>query len=72
MINYINWRTPSVKNRCKGASLLDNARVLFIFRCSKNWQKKSVHHHLLQRKMKSTLDSVPLQRFGLSAGYNCT
>ena len=23
------------------------AKVLFIFRCSKNWQKKSVHHHLL-------------------------
>ena len=22
-------------------------KVLFIFRCSKNWQKKSVHHHLL-------------------------
>ena len=24
-----------------------NTKVLFIFRCSKNWQKKSVHHHLL-------------------------
>ena len=46
-------------------------KVLFIFRCSKNWQKKSVHHHLLtndgaqffwqfllQRKMKSTLISL--------------
>ena len=24
-----------------------STKVLFIFRCSKNWQKKSVHHHLL-------------------------
>ena len=23
-----------------------SSKVLFIFRCSKNWQKKSVHHHL--------------------------
>ena len=24
-----------------------STKVLFIFRCSKNWQKKSMHHHLL-------------------------
>ena len=44
--------------------MVSGTKVLFMYRCSKNWQKKSVFNHLLticqfllQRYMKSTLVS---------------
>ena len=35
-----------------GSARFSTSKVLFIFRCSKNWQKKSVHHHLLANEKK--------------------
>ena len=35
-------RIPEIRRKKKQL-----AKVLFIFRCSENWQKKGVHHHLL-------------------------
>ena len=33
-----------------------NVKVLFIFRCSKNWQKKSAGNHLLNKRQKPTAE----------------
>ena len=44
---YWNFDWETVKN-CSHSQLLKiKGKVLFIYLYSKNWQKKSVHHHLL-------------------------